>query len=340
MATKRAVLHIGTPKTGTSSFQGLIAQNLTQFRAQGLFYPLTGRVGWAHHNLAWELTHDRRYTTRAGSLAQLARELDYKQPTSVLLSSEDFGCLYGRPAALCQLRDALQESGYAVRIVITLRTPSDYVDSLYWQLVNQEGLPYDLETYVTTALTRGSIVHQERDYCFDYTRLLSPFAQVFGPHNLLVLPYDLDDSVRPLLSACADSLGLSLSATPSWGRLYVRPDNITHPSVLAHRLTAVLLSARSLGRSFFSLSSWSRLNADPANSTHPAVFARRLMKAVLRNALRRHRLGPRYAPLSPSQRVAVDAMFAATLDYALMKYARTASGHTPVAEATVSGEMP
>src|SRR6516225_2292246 len=94
MPAKRAVLHIGTPKTGTSSFQGLIAQNLAHFRAQGLFYPLTGRVGWAHHNLAWELTHDRRYTTRAGSLAQLAQELERNQPSSVLLSSEDFVCLY------------------------------------------------------------------------------------------------------------------------------------------------------------------------------------------------------------------------------------------------------
>jgi hypothetical protein len=169
------------------------------------------------------LLHDRRYDEGSGSLAQLAHELEKEQPTSVLLSSEDFESLYRRPSGLFHLRNVLEATGYEVRIVITLRNPADYVESLYWELVTGFELADDLETFVTTALTEGSIAFNEWDFCFDYTRLLAPFARVFGSRNLLALRYDPDDSVGPLLAACAGSLGVTLSATPSWGRLNARP---------------------------------------------------------------------------------------------------------------------
>ena len=66
MASRIAVMHIGSHKTGTASLQSMIARNETYFADQGLFYPAVGQVGDGHHNLAWELNGDERYDPRSG----------------------------------------------------------------------------------------------------------------------------------------------------------------------------------------------------------------------------------------------------------------------------------
>lgn len=242
MAPKTCLLHIGTHKTGTTSFQALIAENREQFRNQGLFYPVTGRIYYGHHNLAWELSGDHRFAPGAGSLAQLADELECTRASSVLLSSEDFECLYRRPNALLRIWETLGAAGYTTLVVMTLRQPSEYVQSLYTELVWQ-GLRSNLATFVRRALSDGRIAFRQWDFCFDYSRLSSTFARVFGESHVRVLRYEPDDSVGPLLTVCGSLLGLSLHSIPNQERLNNREARRDHSEEPEDPVSADVLTA-------------------------------------------------------------------------------------------------
>ena len=123
MASKIAVMHIGTHKTGTTSLQSMIARNDTYFADQGLFYPTVGRAGDGHHNLAWELNGDERYDPSFGSFDDLIDELRQAKPRAVLISSEDFEYLHLRPESLRNFRRRLSRLGYKTHVIVVLRQP-------------------------------------------------------------------------------------------------------------------------------------------------------------------------------------------------------------------------
>lgn len=219
---KVAVLHIGTHKTATTSLQSMIAANSAHFVGQGLCYPATGRWGDGHHNLAWELNADERLQASAGKLVDLTAELEAGQPGAVLLSSEDFEYLYRKPDRLAQLREALEALGYRVEVLVALRQPSDYAESLYWEL-GKHGLQMSLADFTGEILARGGITFRSWDFRLDYQPLVASFARNFGPEAIHVLRYQESEFVGPLLATCGDLLGLSLAAVPGWQRHNQRP---------------------------------------------------------------------------------------------------------------------
>jgi len=214
-------LHIGTHKTGTTSLQAMVAAHPAHFESQGLYYPRTGRAGWGHHNIAWQLTGDERFDPRAGTLADLLDELRTADPSAVLVSSEDFEYLYRAPGQLSRLRRALDDLGYAVRIVVTLRRQSDYVESLYAELL-KHGLKADLDTFVSDALAQGGVSHGTWEFRLIYDQLLDAFADVFGEDSVRAIPYDPDDSAGPLLRHCGELIGRPLSPVTAPERLNAR----------------------------------------------------------------------------------------------------------------------
>jgi len=224
MRSRPVVLHVGMHKTGTTSLQTMIARNREHFTAEGLYYPETGQVGVGdgQHNLAWELIGDERFDPEAGSLADLADELRGHQPSAVLISSEDLEYLHDKPDRLLMLRDLLEDLGYSTRVVITLREPSEYVESLYYELVHQ-GRAGEFDTFVTEALEQGGLF-SPGGITLDYSRLIGGFSDVFGDGALRVLAYDHNDAVGPVLRACADALGIPLTPVPDWPRYNVRDD--------------------------------------------------------------------------------------------------------------------
>jgi hypothetical protein len=217
MASRIAVMHIGTHKTGTTSLQTMIARNETHFVDQGLFYPTVGRVGDGHHNLAWELNGDERYDPAVGSFADLTSELRQTEPRAVLLSSEGFEYLHLRPENLRNFRRRLTRLGYKTHVVVVLRQPSDYLESLYFEL-RKHGLEEEFDGFLARALAEGGVVFRGWDFRVNYKQLVQSFAAVFGRRAVHVLRYDPIDSVAPLLDACGRLLTLPLSPIAGWER--------------------------------------------------------------------------------------------------------------------------
>lgn len=222
MGRRTVVLHVGTHKTGTTSLQTMLARNEGHFAVKGLYYPAAGRGGGdGHHNLAWELAGDERYDPAAGSLADLVAELAAAGPRAVVVSSEDFEYLHRRPERLATLRTGLESAGYAVRVLVVLREPAGYVESLYAEL-GKHGLTGSLDGFVEGALASGAVTFGAWTFSLDYPTLVGAFAGAFGRRRVQVLGYHPADVVGSLLAACGRQLGLDLSPVPGWVRFNAR----------------------------------------------------------------------------------------------------------------------
>jgi len=141
---KQITIHVGAPKTGTSSIQGFLAANDELLRQRGLLYP-TGRLhpvfgaainhsvlvfaltGMMHHLFDFD-----RDTARQITHESLAKALADPENDHVLLSHE---MLYSTINDLDV--DLLQEiiGDNAVRILIYARRLDDWNESLYRQII-------------------------------------------------------------------------------------------------------------------------------------------------------------------------------------------------------------
>lgn len=155
---KELLLHIGLPKTGSSSLQYYLAENQCELESQGLCYPTTGRSKRiAHHTIA---RVSRCVTPRGNRFKKLRRE--FKQEVSqfdrVIVSSEafqNFGCYVGvahffglpKTASFPGLRQLCPERSYRIRTFCYLREFLETACSNYAQQVQNSNLHLDLESY-------------------------------------------------------------------------------------------------------------------------------------------------------------------------------------------------
>ena len=86
------VLHIGTPKTGTTSIQKAFNRNKKILLQEDTLYPLSSSINntYAHHNFCYEYSPGLRgkYNTKKGGTAQIAEEFNNSPAKNLILSSE------------------------------------------------------------------------------------------------------------------------------------------------------------------------------------------------------------------------------------------------------------
>ncbi|WP_428311551.1 hypothetical protein [Hydrocarboniphaga sp.] len=98
---KTLYLHVGMHKAGSTSIQRALNKDRKSLIQQGLYFPLTAtdHNTRAHQNIAWELNRHNRFVPENGSLDDLHKELQRKQPQNVIISSEGFTSLDNKPGA-------------------------------------------------------------------------------------------------------------------------------------------------------------------------------------------------------------------------------------------------
>ena len=135
---KTIILHIGYPKTGTSSLQWFLHTHRETFQAQGVCYPLTGQAAdHAHHELAFSLGANARQDGKASSATalfeELNREIEDSRADTVLLSSEVF---LGNLQHLRASPDfARLLEGRTLKIMCFVRRQATFLESLYRQFI-------------------------------------------------------------------------------------------------------------------------------------------------------------------------------------------------------------
>jgi hypothetical protein len=167
-------VHIGTHRTGTTSLQVILGRHSAELRRHNYIYPRAGRPPEApngHHNIAWEISGDRRFRREHGSAADLVAEIR-DLPHDVILSSEDFECSAFNDDRLDAFMRMIRASGFRVRVVVYFRNQVDYAESLY-QVLLGFGLSDAFEVFLGNILEDGRFRWREWTFPFCYRTLLT-----------------------------------------------------------------------------------------------------------------------------------------------------------------------
>lgn len=172
----KLIVHCGLHKTGTTALQDFLATHDDALRTRGVLYPKTGRPPGhsGHHHLSWQMSRDRRYDPRHGSLDALFAEIDGFSGT-VVLSSEDFESLLAEPRRWTPLLTRAAAAGWDVTPIIYLRDPLRYLESVYLEYL-KHGCGDEFDAVCQEAMASGQWRFNEWVIHFDYSRLMQRWA--------------------------------------------------------------------------------------------------------------------------------------------------------------------
>ena len=199
---KTVYIHIGFPKTGTTSIQTCLeAESL---KGSEFLYPQVGRVGSAQHFLFPLNTpaSGKENTDPPVLYHRLKEEMRSYQGSKIILSTENLA--YAEPNYISLLRQSVD--GMNVKVILYLREQSGLIASSYMQWVRM--LTYPFYPSVNQFL-------DEHANSFDYRICLGRYGEAFGGKNLIVRHYRRDlllngDVVDDFFSLCNIKLSTSV----------------------------------------------------------------------------------------------------------------------------------
>lgn len=178
---KKLYLHIGLPKTGSSSIQYFLYKNRAILSQQGLIYPDIMSHGYGHHLCAHYFSanpnsvpvHIKLQLPDKIEMRRHMADLKYLSHPEILLSSEAF-----RKANPGKLRDYLM--GFDVQIIVFLRRQDHWIESSY----NQDYKIRSSHNYgVDEHIARISLM-------LDYDEFLKPWENAFSKDAITVVPFE------------------------------------------------------------------------------------------------------------------------------------------------------
>jgi len=182
---KRLTLHIGVPKTGSTTLQTTLLENWDVFQRRSCDYisaPQSAGIG--RHNLAWEYSDDPRFKPAGGTWQQAREHIDASSNAHFLYSSEVLSRL--SPDAIGRIRSIT--AGLDVRVVMFVRNHIDLLES-GWSSAGELGWysrGSEFDDYLQSSLEWSS----HRFYS-TYTH----WAEAFGAESVTVIPHETTDDV-------------------------------------------------------------------------------------------------------------------------------------------------
>jgi hypothetical protein len=189
--SKRVVAHVGFHKTGTTALQESFASNREELQKFGVTYPDFGQK--AHHRAAWSLVgRTWGWKNRGGAQFPIAEwekviKSVKKNRGTTLISSEFF----------CELDEEKINKFKAdikvddVTIVFTLRPLVKLLSSSYQQYLKY-GLTPTYEEWLHSVLDTPGVSKLTPTFWkrHEHGRVISQWAKVFGPENVVVVVAD------------------------------------------------------------------------------------------------------------------------------------------------------
>ena len=189
---KTVYIHVGLPKTATTSVQHLAHRNRQTLWWRGLSYPRLPGPKIAHHAIGWSLRgQQHRFpqdcpTDADTILAKTAAAVRRSLPRRILISSETLCEL--RPDMIARLLDTLAGAGAAVRAIAVVRRPDRLCLSHYNQNVKSAKSEFTLDFApgIKALAARGLL---------DFDRRLGPWVEALGPERVRLLLFEDGDPV-------------------------------------------------------------------------------------------------------------------------------------------------
>lgn len=225
---KTLYIHIGSPKTATTTLQATFKKNRQFLEDKGIYY-FKDDAFMAHHRLTWALrekfnlpNHGVRKKIESLDIVvgKYLDEINHTDAEKIILSSEGFFSL-GReaPAAIHLLKETFKE--FNVKVIVYLRRQDKFLESNYAQSV--KAAPFDRRT-VSDLLFEVTT----RDL-YDYYDHIQPWATLFGKENIIVREFEKNQLING--NIIEDFLSVIESSSVSYKDLHVVKDkNLTPPS--------------------------------------------------------------------------------------------------------------
>ena len=182
----KAILHIGTHKTGTSSLQDAFFMHRMSLQHYGIIYPQVGNIS-GHHALAanW-ITLPAEFNIPGGlenwqrTFQQLA-----DADLTLFISSEELSRAHPDRVDMPTLA-SLVSSFDEVQVVCTLRHQVDLVESSLSEALKKTESPVSLAQFMETALAE----HLADGIFLDYNDLYDHLLTGFEPGGITFLSYE------------------------------------------------------------------------------------------------------------------------------------------------------
>lgn len=176
-------LHIGYPKTGTTSLQNVLVNNTDILLRKGSLYPTTGRIGNAHHGYVYSLTSDPRYQEECEFttlLDKLKSEVAQAKTLRTIISSETL--VFTKH--LDRIAESFKSMFTEVNILIALRNPVDWIYSDYNQGVKaHRNITDTFNGFVTkiSKFPKGPL---------NYAHQVDKWAKYFGEDSIQIVDFE------------------------------------------------------------------------------------------------------------------------------------------------------
>lgn len=177
-------LHIGMPKTATTTIQHGLWLNQDALLQQGYYLPQTGSVRgitkvpiFAHHTIAREVNHrNEAHNPFAGTIAALIHEVERQPHDRILVSSEVLSFSHRlTPEHIAWLRAQLPAQ-WPIQVIVYVRRQDEMLHSWWAQLVKLGRTRANFE-----AMLPGQLANFR---AADYDRLLGYWEGNFGRENI------------------------------------------------------------------------------------------------------------------------------------------------------------
>lgn len=181
---KKAIIHIGGHKTGTSAIQAFCASNSSKLEQMGIIYSLKLLTDinvnglQAHHGLVNFCMDDDSVSLKPKDMADIGcYVLSLPRDKNILLSSENFTWLDEN--SIDNLKKLLD--GYDIHIVLYVRRQDNALQALY-----QTNVLYNKEIRTFDEYAESS------HHIFEYDKIASRWQSVFGSEKITVRIYEKD----------------------------------------------------------------------------------------------------------------------------------------------------
>jgi hypothetical protein len=225
-------IHIGVPKTATTTIQSFFTMHRDALLQRGVLYPtsIANSDGHSelHRVLSAVLEPDsvpwldglRKHMENRNVIASLFEEAARTKAKTVVLSAESLAFMR-RPE---RLRRALDP--YSSRVLVYLRRQDDFLASFYNQLIKSRLYAATFDEFLRQHADNAIDLRDFRTplpMC-DYERLLNLWADAFGSKNILAGAYEDYDLPGGILRDVAAKMEIDISGL----RL---PDADTNPAL-------------------------------------------------------------------------------------------------------------
>lgn len=210
---RRAIIHIGMPRTGSTTFQHILHHHRAGLAAAGILYPeLTPRSAAGsphinHQHFGEALDGRRPRREKAELLDRLAGELRRTDADTVLLSYEGFIQQRLAPGISQLLRSLFDRHGFRMETLAVAKPQAEMLNSLY---------AHRLQLMLERRVFAGFAAVTERSGRFAYDRLIQPWLSACGG-RVRAVPFRDARSPAPLVSRLLAEAGLAERVGPLLG---------------------------------------------------------------------------------------------------------------------------